>query len=213
MKLKAPWNYVPPPGAILSAALVGLVLLSGLLYYRAVKIQRFLEPALALSQPRNEFAEAIMQIVRNEFGKPPVAGLEVRASSLIVDQAMLVSRNGDLLPSGRAVLRKFARVLTELLEDKHTRADISLVLISAGYAPDGPTAGEERTKAQRMLGLLQDELFRDEPVLKYRYRTFFAIAARPAPPRDGYPELMEFRIIPSELLHMEVLQRLQKYTW
>ena len=57
------WNVVPP-GPLLSLLLIGLVLLSGLLYYRAVRIQRFMEPALALSQPRNDFSEAIEQNLR-----------------------------------------------------------------------------------------------------------------------------------------------------
>jgi hypothetical protein len=62
-----------------------------------------------------------------------------------------------------------------------------------------------------MLGAVQDALFRAEPDLKKKYRSFFAVAARPAPLRERYPELMEFRIIPLEMLHMGVLQRLQKY--
>jgi hypothetical protein len=62
-----------------------------------------------------------------------------------------------------------------------------------------------------MLGNVQDVLFAEEPVLRASYRSFFATAPRAAPPREGYRQLMEFRIIPSEMLHMEVLQRLQKY--
>jgi hypothetical protein len=204
------WNVVPP-GPLLSLLLVGLVLLSGLLYYRAVRIQRFMEPALALSQPRNDFSEAITQIVEKEFGKGPFRGLDVRTSSIVVDLTLLVSRSRNLLPAGDAAMKKFAHLLLALLEDKRTRPDISLILISAGYAPDGPGADRERAAVQRMLGAVQDALFRAEPDLKRKYRSFIAVAARPAPPRKGYPELMEFRIIPSEMLHMDVLQRLQKY--
>src|SRR5512143_2212095 len=64
MKGGSLWKYAPPPGPVISLLLIGLVLLSSLLYYRSVKIQRFLEPALALSQPRNEFAKHIRQIIQ-----------------------------------------------------------------------------------------------------------------------------------------------------
>jgi len=209
MKRRSFWTYFPP-GPLMSLLLVGLVLLSGLLYYRAVRIQRFMEPALALSQPRNDFSEAIVQHVEQEFGTGPARGLDVQTSSIVVDLTSLVSPGRNLLPAGQAVMKKFAHLLVTLLEDKRTRPDISLILISAGYDPNGPGADRERAAVQRMLGEVQDALFRSEPGLG-RYRSFIAVAARPAPRRAGYRELLEFRIIPSEMLHMEVLQRLQKY--
>jgi len=205
------WSYIPP-GPLLNVLLVGLVLLSGLLYYRAVKIQRFLEPALALSQPRNDFSRAIAQIVEKEFGKGPFRGLEVRTNSLIVDEALLVSSDNKLHAEGRTVLQKLSRVFLTLLDDKGTRADISLVLISAGYSPGSSVSDAgKRLKVQHMLGNVLDVLFLEEPLLKAHYQSFFATAPRPAPPRNGRQSLIEFRIIPSEMLHMEVLQRLQKY--
>jgi hypothetical protein len=211
MSRRSFWTYVPP-GPLLSLLLVGLVLLSGLLYYRAVRIQRFLEPALALSQPRNDFSEAILKNIEKEFGKGPVRGLDVRTGSLIIDQALLVSRDGRVHAVGRTVLGKLSRVFRALLDDKGTREDISLVLISAGYTPGSPeTEAEERIKVQRMLGGLLDGLFASESVLKTNYQNSFATAPRPAPPREGYRPLIEFRIIPSEMLHMEFLLRLQKY--
>ncbi len=214
MNGRSPKTFVPPAGPILSLTLIGLVLLSALIYYRAVKIQRFLEPALALSQPRNEFSESINRIVQKEFGTGPIRGLEVRSSSLIIEKALLFSRDGTLRASAQDVMKRLGRVLLSLLEDKRTRADISLILISAGY-PSGRQGPEvaERMKAQRMLGLVQDSLFRAEPELGRAYGTYFAVAARPAPPREGYLALMELRIIPSELLHMEVLQKLEKYAY
>ncbi len=62
-------KYIPPAGPILNLTLIGLVLLSALLYYRAIKIQRFLEPALAISQPRNEFAKNVRLRFQKEFGE------------------------------------------------------------------------------------------------------------------------------------------------
>lgn len=212
MKRASLWKLVPPPGPILSLMLIGLVLLSGLLHYRAVRIQRFLEPALALSQPRNEFSEAIADIFQKEFSIGPFRGLEVRTSSIVVDKSILFVGENTLHASGQAVLKKLSKVLLTLMEDKHWRSDISLVLITGGYAP-GPTGAdsEARFKAQRTLGIVQDALFRAEPALGSTYRSFFAVVARAGPPGEQPSERLEIRIIPSEALHMEVLQRLQKY--
>jgi hypothetical protein len=213
MKRQSIWNFVPPPGPVLTLLLIGLVLLSGLLHYRAVKIQRFLEPALALSQPRNEFSEAIASNVQKEFAIGPFRGLEVRTSSIVIDKSLLFVGENTLHASGRVVLKKLGRVLLALMEDKHWRSDISLVLITGGYAP-GPAGAdsEARLKAQQTLGIVQDALFHVEPALGSTYRSYFAVVARPGPPGEQPSERLEIRIIPSEVLHMEVLQRLQKYT-
>lgn len=211
MSRRSFWSYVPP-GPLVSLLLVGLVLLSGLLYYRAVRIQRFLEPALALSQPRNDFSEAIARIVEQEFGKGPVPGIDVRTSSIIIDQTLLVAADGRLHTFGRSILQRLSRVFLSLLEDKGTRADINLILISAGYPQRGKrTEAAERDRAQHMLSDVLDELLAEQPALKENYRNFITTTARPVPAASGYRELVEFRIIPSEMLHMEVLQRLEKY--
>jgi hypothetical protein len=211
MRQRTIWTYLPP-GPLLSLLLVGLVLLFGLLYYRAIRIQRFLEPALALSKPRSDFSDAILRIVEKEFGKGPVPGIDVRMGTIVIDQALLVRASGSLHPTGRIILQRFARIFKTLLEDAHTRADINLVLISAGYAP-GPPAVEaaERIKTQRVLGEVLEGLFAAEPLLKENYQAFFAATPRPLPPRDGLRARIELRIMPSEMLHMEFLQRLQKY--
>src|SRR5512136_2863727 len=106
MKHPSLWNLVPPPGPVLTLLLIGLVLLSGLLHYRSVRIQRFLEPALALSQPRNEFSEAIAGIMEKEFAIAPFKGLEVRTSSIIVDKSLLFSGENALHASGQVVVKK-----------------------------------------------------------------------------------------------------------
>jgi hypothetical protein len=211
MRRRSLWTYLPP-GPLLSLLLVGLVLFFGLLYYRATRIQRFLEPALALSKPRSDFSDAILRIAEKEFGKGLVPGIDVRMGSLVIDQALVVSASGSLHPTGRVITQRFARIFKILLEDARTRADINLLLISAGYPP-GPPAAEAagRIKAQRILGEVLDGLFAAEPVLRENYQPFFATTPRPLPQRDGLRERIEIRIIPSEMLHMEFLQRLQKY--
>ncbi len=206
---------MPPAGPVLSLILIGLVLLSGLLYYRAVKIQRFLEPALALSQPRNEFTKNINSIFESEFGTKSIAGLKVRTSSIIMEMSLLYSEDGKPKASARDDLQKLARIFLSLMKDDHTRSEISQVLIIGRYPSYGVTGKTiiERAKVQQMVGILQDALFQLEPELGMRYATYFLGVAQPVSPQETKSEVVEFRIVPSEFLHIEVLEKLEKYAY
>ena len=155
MNGKSPWKYVPPAGPVLSLLLTGLVLLSALIYYRAVKIQRFLEPALALSQPRNEFSKNITRIFQKEFGPKSVKGLTLKSSSILMEKSLLISREGTLNASAQADLRQLARVFLALMKDDHARSEISLVLIIGRFPSHGASGTNvaEWAKAGRMVGL------------------------------------------------------------
>ncbi len=213
MNVRSLWKFVPPAGPILSLFLVGLVLLSALLYYKAVKIQRFLEPALALSQPRNEFAKNIKFIFQKEFGSKSVEGLKIKASSILIDRSLLFSQRGVLTASAQDDLGKLAHLFTALMNDEHTRSEISLILIIGRYPSFGATGGDAgaRLDVQRMVGFIQDVLFHAQPELGIRYSPYFASVAQPTTPHEGNLSTVEFRIIPSEYLHIEVLDRLEKY--
>ncbi len=215
MKKKTFWKYVPPAGPVLSLILIGLVLLSGLLYYRAVKIQRFLEPALALSQPRNEFTKNINSIFETEFGTKSITGLKVRTSSILMEMSLLYSADGKPKASARDDLQRLARIFLSLMKDDHTRSEISQVLIIGRYPSYGVTGTTimERARVQQMVGIIQDALFQLEPELGMRYAPYFVGAAQPASPQEKKSDVVEFRIVPSEFLHIEVLEKLEKYAY
>jgi hypothetical protein len=207
------WKYVPPAGPVLSLLLIGLVVLSALLYYRAIKIQRFLEPALALSQPRNEFTKAIGQNFLLEFGALNLGGLQARTSSIVIDRSLLFSADGRLLPAASMITKKLSRLFLSLLLDVRTRNNISIVLVSFHYPANGPKSvvNAQRMQAQQMAGLLQDSLYEEEPELGAKFKPYFAATVQPEHLRHGESGVVELRIIPSELLHIEVLQKLVKY--
>jgi hypothetical protein len=215
VKSRLSLKYAPPAGPVLSILLIGSILLSGLLYYRAIKIQRFLEPALALSQPRNEFTKNIRAEFQKEFGTRPVRGLAVKGSSLFLEKSLLVSQRGTLRDSAHTDLRKLARIFLALMKDEHARSDISLVLIVGRYSPYGKRgqSAAERVDSLRLAGFIQDGLFQMAPELGIRYPTYFAAAAQPSDPGAGAGGTVELRIIPSEFLHIEVLEKLEKYSY
>ena len=160
MKQKSIWNFLPPAGPILSIGLIGLVLLSGLLYYRAVKIQRFLEPALAFSQPRNEYSKRIAGLFQKEFGKNPINGLEYKMGVIHLRPTLLLSPDGRLSADGLAILKKLGIIFVSLMRDEKARSEISLILISARVPASPPLqAAGLRMRSHMMAGFIQDGLF------------------------------------------------------
>ncbi len=141
--------------------------------------------------------------------------MKIRSSSIFVDRSVLFEPDGILKKSAQADIHKLARIFLSLMKDDHTRADISLVLIISRY-PSGAewlANAAERMKAQRVIGFIQDALFHEEPELARMYSTYFVASAQPISPHERPSELVELRIIPSELLHIEVLEKLEKYAY
>lgn len=198
-----------PAGPIFGLLLVGLLLLSGLLYYRAVNIQRFLEPALALSLPRSELAQRIGAALLREFGENAVKGIRLRSSSIIVENELLFSDGGALRKIAPPVLKKIARVYLQAL-DEQTRPNVSMILIISRYPLQGGDIRAVREVRQRQAEKTLDGMFKAEPELAAQFGRFFASAAMPAS-RLQDPDSIEFQVIPSELMHASVLQKLVKY--
>jgi len=207
-------SSVPPAGPVISFLLIGLVLLSALLYYRSVKIQRFLELALALSQPRNEFAKRIGRIFENVFGSQSVEGIRIKAGTIIVNRSLLLSRKGTLTPTGPMVLKKLGRIFLTLLRDERMRSEINHILIVARFPHDGMqiVTLTERMDVQLTAGFVQETLLRTEPELARSFAPYFLSAAQALNLQEGSADRVDFIIVPSEYLHIEVLEKLEKYT-
>lgn len=210
MSTRPLWKYLPPPGLTIILWLTTLGLLSGLLYYRAVNIQRYLEPVLGIFEPRIEFAKNIDLAFRNEFGPETVNGLNVISTSIFVEKSLLFSGDGDLKDPAEVIYKKLSRVFLALMKDSQMRSKIRAIQVTVRFSSNG-AKDRDRMKAQQMVGIIQDSLLRAEPELGGRYRSYFEVSAKPLHEYGDNSELVELRIIPSELLYTEVLQRLVKY--
>jgi hypothetical protein len=199
-----------PVGPVLSMLLVGILVLSALLYYRAVKIQRFLEPALALAVPRSEFSHQIMDAMATAFGSPAIDGVNFRTSSIQIAGLLVFSPEGVIHPRGHVVLKKTALAFRSVLQDERTRPDIGFVMLIVRY-PGGLTgnaARAARDAAQSRAWTIMDAMFAEEPGLGRDFGHLFSAMAAPGTPRR---DDIEFRIVPSERMHIEFLQKLEKY--
>ena len=206
-------KFILPPGPILILTLIGLLLLSALLYYRAVKIQRFLEPALAITQPRITFSKNINNLILREFGKEESKGIKFRTGSILVEQSLLIAGvhkiNGE-----DTVLKKLGRVFLAALSDPAISDNISLIIVSTRlpFSPEIRPDKESRYEVQNRAELILNSMYEAAPGLERKYGRYFAATALPVNPAVKDPDWIEFRIIPTEKLHIEVLQRLEKYT-
>lgn len=199
-----------PAGPVFALLLVGLLLLSGLFYYRAVNVQRYLEPALALSLPRSILAQRINAALEREFDGSAVNGIRLRSSAIIVEKDLLFASAGGLRREAPVLLRKLARVYLAALDDQ-TRPDVSMILVITRYPAQDDKTGALRSEQQRQAGRILDALFGSEPALAEKLGRYFASAAMPASRLMQDPDTIEFQIIPSELMHAGVLQSLVKY--
>jgi hypothetical protein len=206
------WRCLSPSGPVISLLLIGLVLLSALLYYRAVKIQRFLEPALALSRPRNEFTKRITDLFQKEFGERFVDGLKIRGSTIRLQRSLVFQPDGKLKPEGKKILHGLARVFLLLMREPKVRSEIDRILIISRFVHvKAPGANVPyRMQEYLLVGFIQDALFLEEPILGREYASYFLSATGPVGASGGSDEV-DFIIVPSEYLHIEVLDKLEKY--
>ncbi|MDO9288684.1 MAG: hypothetical protein Q7T83_07825 [Thermodesulfovibrionales bacterium] len=207
-------KFILPPGPILGLILAGMLLLSAVLYYRAVKIQRFLEPALAISQPRNEFARSINSLLLKEFGTEEVRGIRFKTGSIFVEESLLFDNGNSMKESAYTILKKLGHVFMSALNDSNTRAHIDLILVSATFPvnPDTKRNSKMRIDMQHKAELILYSMYKSEPELEKNYGTYLAATALPVSASAQETSWVEFRIIPTELVHIEMLLKLGKYT-
>jgi len=205
-------KFLLPPGPILSLTLVGLLLLSAILYYQAVRVQRFLEPALAISQPRMLFTRDMNEIIAAKLPPSLSEGVRFRSGSVFIRRSIASPPDGPARGGDHPALRPLAAVFLEALRNPGTREHISLILVGERLP-----AGADPETDRRLRPLLQERadsmltsLFTDEPDLEKHYRAYFAATVLPARSADE-ADWIEFRIVPTEQLHIEVLKRLGKY--
>jgi len=206
-------KFLLPPGPVLSLTLLGLLLLSAVLYYRAVKIQRFLEPVLAITQPRIAFSESLGSIFRKEFGAERIRGIRLGVNSIFVEEPLLFGIGDIPGGDGASTIERLGKVFLSILEDPKMRANVDLILVSTSLPLSGDPAANKRNRSlfQERAAMVLNALYRTEPGIETKYGAFFASAAVPASPAERKANRIEFRIIPTEQIHIEVLRRLQKY--
>jgi hypothetical protein len=207
-------NIFFPPGPIFTLALIGLMLLGGFLYYKAIRFQRFLEPALALTLPGSLFDLDVRERLKEEFGPEYVHDIRYALGTIQIRKSVLMGEAHSGM--GPSIYKKLGRVFKDVLEDPELRGDIKVILVSSmAKVSDDPVLSrnnkDSRQEAQDRAGGVLNALYASEPELETTYGLFFEATAMPVYSQRIDTDWVNFRIIPSEKLHIEVLQKLEKY--
>ncbi len=202
-----------PPGPIMAVTLIGLIILSAVLYYRAVRIQRFLEPALAVSQPRSEFAGNIKSLIEREFKGEALRGVGFSMGAIIVDKSLLFNDDDTPKKSADSVLKKLAGVLMSVFKDEKMRSHIGFILVGSRFplSADRTSTDKMKYRRQQRAESVLRAIYKAETELEMNYGAYFITSAIPMNAPEKKYDRIEFRIIPSEQVHIELLQRLHKY--
>jgi len=204
-------KFILPSGPILVLILIGLMFLSALLYYKAVRAQRYLEPSLSIAQPRIDFIQDISRLLVKEFGTEKINGIILASNSIFVDGSLIFSDPVHRKAIDGMFLKKLSQVFLSMLQDQDMRSQFDLVLVSTRLkvSPSMDVTAKKRTERQQIAESILNSLYKVEPGLLKYYGTFTATTI-PIPPnqKDNW---VEFRIVPSEHLHIELMKSLNKY--
>jgi hypothetical protein len=186
---------------------------SALLYYKAVRAQRYLEPSLSIAQPRIDFMQDISRLLVKEFGTEDIKGIILASNSIFVDGSLIFSDPFHRKAIDSLFIKKLSRVFLSMLQDQDMRFQFNLILVSTRFnvSPSMDMTRKKRTKRQHIAESILDSLYQLEPDLSKHVGTFTATTIPVQPNQQD--NWVEFRIVPNEHLHIELMKSLDKYSF
>jgi hypothetical protein len=188
------------------------MLLSSLLYFRAVKAQRYLEPALATVKTRINFAKKIEQFLEKEFNTSNVDGIKFSTNALSISKSLIFrSIEGDERYDS-LLMKRLSNIFFSLLTDEETSTFIDMILIETRlpYSPHLKVNKETRVKYQHEAESILDYIFEVGPDLEQQFGQYFAVTIIPTASLRRI-NWVDFRIILGEHQHIEMIRGLGKY--
>lgn len=203
-------RFIPPLRVVLTLALMSLLLLSLVFYYRAVRIQRFTELALAIYQPQNEFSQKMIGPFMKLLKKKKINNTRFTPNSLCIDESLLLLVAPDNKDTHPTIMKDLGKIFLAILQDSELRSKIELILVSTirPVSPGMSLSIKNYRALQAKSESVLRSLFMVEPELEQKYSSFFASTVLRATDVERYGCLVEFRFIPNGRLHMEYLKKL-----
>jgi len=200
------------PAQLLGLTLTGILLVSAFVYYKAVKLQRYLEPTLAIAQPRIQFAKNLGHLIEKEFGSTDMKGVVYTASSIFIDEALLFKDIPGKKIADMIFIQRLSQIFLSILQDPQLRTHFELILVSTRVTitPHLDMNRRKWNEAQHKAQFILYSLYSVQPTLEKEYGMYFTAAALPVAPPKG-DNWVEFRIIPSEHLHIEIMKSVGKH--
>ena len=188
--------------------LIGLLLTGVTLYYKAINLQRFLEPALAVLEPSVTFTSQITRTAQNKFTHIPADRIIIRGNNLRIHKSLFSTVSDKRIP---LIVRQMGKFIRTILNDRTLSNDIQSVIIKA-HVPIQAALTEPalynnmRIQAEAVLNTIMQL----EPSLaSTNAHKMGSLAMYSKDPRAG--EWLTLEVVPSEMLHIKVLERMSKY--
>jgi len=214
MKSDMPDKVRFPVDQIIGITLIGLLLLSALIYYKSVKAQRYLEPSLAILEPQVAFAQKISDLINEEFGSKQNRGVIFTANSILVDDRLIFTDPFNKESVKPDFVRKLGNIMMAMLGDAQMRLHFELILISTRLplSPHLILNKQKQIEKQNNAELVLNALYKISPELKNNYALYFTSSVIPVRPKQN-ENWIEFRFIPTEHLHIDMMKSLKKYSF
>ena len=198
-----------PDEPVVILILIGMILIGALLYYRAVNLQRFLEPALAVLEPRTQLSMRLKNLAKEELGPEYGQNVIVQSSGLMLHKSLFSTPQYHGIP---VFINRLGNMIQRLFEDPWMSSNVEIVMIKTSVPMGLPQEirNSAQEKMQQRSEALLNAILGSNSVLSAGYSDKFAATAvlsRKAEAADW----IALDIIPSERLHIEILEKLGKY--
>jgi len=200
---------VIPAEPVIILALIGLMLIGALLYYRSSNLQRFLEPSLAVLEPRTILASRLNHLASEELGPEYARNVIVRSSGLMVHKSLFSSTEHHKMPP---VIDRLGKLMLRLFQDPWMTANVELIMVKTSVPMNLPPEIEVQAREQmrQQSETVLNAILGFNPALAEGFSDKFA-ATTVFSRKVENADWVTLEIIPSERLHIEVLERLGKY--
>ena len=195
----------------MTLALMSLLLLSLVVYYRAVRIQKFSELALAIYQPQNEFRQKTLGPFIKLFDKKKISRIAYTDNSFCIEEPLLlVGEQNSNIPQ-QTIMGDLGKTFHEILQDPELRSNIDMILVSTiePLSPSMSLSNKNFRSLQEKSDSVLWSLFVAEPELKQKYSSFFTSTVISTADVESDQCMIEFRFIPNNRLYTNYLQRVQ----
>lgn len=200
-------KLVLPPGPILSVTLIGLVLLGSVLYYKAVSVQRRMEPVMAFLRPRMEFSGALDAAINRVFPEKYKELIIVSPDAVYAGNDLIYTKAGTLDAEAVAGL---SRLVGEMIGNPETKRHINLILVTVRYplAESPEESAKNRHIASKRAEGIMDAVLGGVRAPGVQARPYLASAAIGVSPESPRLDWVEFKIIHTDQFNLEMLNRL-----
>jgi hypothetical protein len=172
-----------------------------------------MEPILAISRPKIYFSQNIKKLIKNEFGAEQTRGIMFKNDSILVDESLLnfIAHHGQ--EPADYILKKLGNIFLTIMSSPEIIPYVDLIIVNkkVPHSPDTNLNRKMRVHKQQRAELILSAMYKTTPELEKKFGIYFTATAVTEFNPENRTDLLEFRFIPTEKVHIDVIQEFGKY--